>query len=140
MARAHTHSVVLVGWAEEIGRALEPLLRAKAVTVSTVQSIGGAIAVLDHHRNCLVVADVDAGIDPMELRRRMVAGGHGGIPTVLVARRTDAARLRHDEDVVAVITSLNAELLLELAWTHCRVAPNGEASPNPGGGHGREPR
>jgi hypothetical protein len=130
MARPHVHSVVLVGWPEEIGRALEPLLAGRSLALRSVRSIGGAIDVLDQHRNCLVIADADAGIDPTDLRQRMRAEGHGGVPTVVVARGADPTP--PDPDVVAVLTSVNAEQLVELAWTYCRVSKNGVEDDPPG--------
>lgn len=122
MARPrHRHCVVLVGWDEAIGRALEPVVGIRSVNVHSVRSIGGAIEVLDDHRNCLVIADVDAGIDAIELRRRMIAEGHGGVPTVLVARRGEAPRLPDDDGVVEMVSVVGAERIVQLAWRHCRV-------------------
>jgi DNA-binding NtrC family response regulator len=119
--RRHRHCVVLVGWDEVIGRALAAVVGLRDVTVYSVQSIGGAIEVLDDHRNCLVIADVDSGIDAIELRRRMIAEGHGGVPTVLVARRGDAPRMSDDPGVVETVALVGAEQIVRLAWRHCRV-------------------
>lgn len=118
MAPRHAHTVLLVGWPEDHREAVAALVGMDGVRTCSADSAADALDCVVQEPPCLVLVDVDHGIDGPALRRHMLAAERGAIPTAFVTDRPSSPPPR-DLGVVAVVPLLDADRIAALARRHC---------------------
>jgi hypothetical protein len=119
MAGAHGHTVLLVGWPEERREAVAALMGIERLCVCSADSATDALECVVLEPPCLVLVDVDHGVDGPALRRRMLAVDRGDIPTAFVTALPKAPAAPSALGIVGVVPVLDARRIAALARRHC---------------------